>query len=398
MNEQRGMSMVELLVSLAVVLLILGAATTAYLKLLRTYKTEGRLAEGYMANLTGLEMLRYDVEMAGFGLPQTIAGVAYNEAVADGSLPYSPDALNDSSKSPPVPRAFAHLDDGNTTRNNSDVLAIKSSVAAVAGNTTNKKWSFITSAGFKKWGVTVPNSMDFTTSDRFIVLNTNGTLVTDSGNWNFLFSNDYFVGGTPSNIPAGLVPSGTIYYAYGIGSQVGMPFNRVDYYLDMEGQPPSSCAQNTYTLYRGTVNQSGGSMTGSNRSPLIDCVKDFQVAFGLDTDLDGNVDTWVKTLGNRTASDIRQQVREVRVFLLYQEGLGDTGSTPGFRFSGVLNLGDQDIANSLAPGTYPTVPNNFTQLSNAALGGSLKNFSPTASDLQYRWKILELAIKPMNLK
>ena len=69
MNRQRGMTMVELMVSLAVVLLIIGAATTAYLKLLRTYKTQGKLAESYMANLTGLEMLRYDIEMAGFGLP-----------------------------------------------------------------------------------------------------------------------------------------------------------------------------------------------------------------------------------------------------------------------------------------------------------------------------------------
>ena len=73
MNRQRGMTMVELLVSLAVVMLIIGAATTAYLKLLRTYRTQGRLAESYMANLTGLEMLRYDIEMAGFGLPASLA-------------------------------------------------------------------------------------------------------------------------------------------------------------------------------------------------------------------------------------------------------------------------------------------------------------------------------------
>ena len=84
MNRQRGMTMVELMVSLAVVLLIIGAATTAYLKLLRTYRTQGRLAESYMANLTGLEMLRYDIETAGFGLPATqlehCRGATYTEA------------------------------------------------------------------------------------------------------------------------------------------------------------------------------------------------------------------------------------------------------------------------------------------------------------------------------
>ena len=109
MNRQRGMTMVELMVSLAVVLLIIGAATTAYLKLLRTYRTQGRLAESYMANLTGLEMLRYDIEMAGFGLPAppTCAlppGATYTEAAAQGANtpapPYDPAALNDATSNP----------------------------------------------------------------------------------------------------------------------------------------------------------------------------------------------------------------------------------------------------------------------------------------------------------
>src|SRR5208283_4695290 len=103
MNRQRGMTMVELMVSLAVVMLIIGAATTAYLKLLRTYRTQGRLAESYMANLTGLELLRYDIEMAGFGLPTSLApGASYSEAVTDNSVPYNPAALNDSAN--PGPR------------------------------------------------------------------------------------------------------------------------------------------------------------------------------------------------------------------------------------------------------------------------------------------------------
>ncbi len=64
-----------------------------------------------------------------------------------------------------------------------------------------------------------------------------------------------------------------------------------------------------------------------------------------------------------TALQIQQQLREVRVFILFQEGLGKTSASPGFQFSGTLNLGDQDIANSLAPGT------NFQQLGGSALAG-----------------------------
>ena len=102
--------------------------------------------------------------------------------------------------------------------------------------------------------------------------------------------------------------------------------------------------------------------------------------------------------GNQmTASQIQQHLREVRVFLLYQEGLGDTSKSPSFRFSGILNLGDQDIANGLDPADYPAPPNNFQQWSAAALPGALSTFTPSGARLQYRWKILEMDVKPMNL-
>ena len=100
-----------------------------------------------------------------------------------------------------------------------------------------------------------------------------------------------------------------------------------------------------------------------------------------------------------TASEIQQQLREVRVFLLYQEGLGDTqASLPSFRFSGILNLGDQDIANSLDPADYRGTAQQFSTVEHSALAGGAEQ--PTllrAQQLQYRWKIIEMAVKPMNL-
>ena len=157
MNRQRGMTMVELMVSLAVVMLIIGAATTAYLKLLRTYKTQGRLAESYMANLTGLELLRYDIEMAGFGLPASLAaGATYSEADAQGANtpapPYDPALSTIRSES----GAARIRPSGQRGANSSDVLAIKSSAANL--NPTSKKWSMISHAGsgaipmVKMWG------------------------------------------------------------------------------------------------------------------------------------------------------------------------------------------------------------------------------------------------------
>src|SRR5208337_197458 len=167
-------------------------------------------------------------------------------------------------------------------------------------------------------------------------------------------------------------------------------------YLDNNSNfpKPKSCAEGTYTLYRSSISQADGTLI---TTPLIDCVMDFQVAFGLATNLDNNINSWVKTLGGMTALGVQQQLREVRVFLVYQEGLGDQGNSPSFRFSGALNLGDQDIANGINPADYPAVPKNFQQWSSAALPGALSNPTPAGLQLQYRWKVVEMAVKPMNL-
>ncbi len=297
MNRQRGVTMVELLVSLAVVMIIIGAAATAYIKLLGTYKTQGRLAETYMANLTGLELLRYDIEMAGFGLPANMNGNNYTEAVADGAAPYNPTALNDAPAN--APRTFV-LGVGAQTLSknnagalvNSSVLAIKSSAANVFNNPTGRKWSMITNAGanpvVKQWGVTALDPvMDFTAGDRFIVLNNTGTLQVAAGGWCNTFNTATAGAGYYLNAAAIGTPNNQqVYYIYGLDNSNGthnMPFNRVDYYLDnsIAADIPSSCAAGTFTLYRSTINQADGKL---NKNPLIDCVEDFQVAFGLDTE------------------------------------------------------------------------------------------------------------------
>ena len=124
-------------------------------------------------------------------------------------------------------------------------------------------------------------------------------------------------------------------------------------------QAPSPCIEALSSQADGTL----------ITTPLIDCVMDFQVAFGLATNLDNNINKWQTNLAGLQALDIQQQLREVRVFLVYQEGLGDISKSPSFRFSGFLNLGDQDIANGIDPADYPQVPNNFQQWSAAALPG-----------------------------
>lgn len=381
------MTLIELLVSLTIILIVTGAATAAYLKLLRGYKTQSKVSQSYMANLTGLEMLRYDIQMAGFGLPASLfAGTTYFEAVSDVfPTSYNPSNLNDSTTA--VPRPMVTLD--NTGRNGSDILAVKSSVANI--NTASKKWSMITMVGVtpkvKAWGgATLDATADFNDNgggnpDQFIVLDGDGALLPALGGpWTcFAFNGStpatgYYSNATP--IASGL-DNEKVYFMHGLDTSTDthrMPFNRVDYYLDrVPAQFPRACADSTYTLYRGVINQADGKQPAANATPLIDCVRDFQVAFGLDNNGDGYVDGWVPNITGKSAATIRTEVREVRVFILYHEGTGDTGKSPDFRSTVAINLG----------GAGPPV---------------LSSFTPAGKDVQYRWKVLEMAIKPMNLK
>ncbi len=372
-DDQKGMTLVEILVSLVVLLIVIGGAGAAYLKLLKGFKTQSKVSESYTENLAARELLRYDIEMAGYGLPYDLTNLSspkYNEAVSNGAVPPDPPdpaSFNDAPNN--IPRSFVFSD--NQGQNSSDVLVIKSQAAGI--NKTSRKWSVLyydsaTSRWkIKKWNNT---EQDFSNPDRFIILDTSRALQKTSTNWYFTFLAAYYSDASALAIP-GTTANLNLVYGVDPDTNLRMPFNRVDYYLKKPASNfPSRCYENSCILYRSTINQGDGAR---NDEPLMDCVMDFQVAFGLDTDGDRNMETWITDLntiadtnGNGTADEIRSQVRQVSVSILFHEGRKDDT----FQFSGSLNLSDV-----------------------AALG----SFTPTGDAVHYRWKVLQLAIKPMNL-
>lgn len=382
MRGSRGLSLVELMVSLTVVLLLMASASVVYLKLLKGYQTQTRIAESHLENLCGLELLRYDIEMAGYGLPWNLNGNSYQEAVAEtGTIP-DPAVFNDSTTG--VPRAFAFSDNGTTAANNSDVLVIRSAIASI--NQASRKWSVIYgskgSRRIRQWQNPASPSLDFQTGERFICLLQTRTLLPNSGTWSFAFNTGFW------NDANAIDNSSDLGLVYGIANPdsnpLRMPFNRVDYHLAKPSTVtdfPSRCAPTSFILYRSTIinkidqNDGGGRR---DKQPLLDCVMDFQVGFGLDTDGDGAVDSWMSDLA-MAAGEIREQLREVRVFVLFHEGRCDEN----YLEAGSLTLGDADT-------------------------GPLKVFTPsqppsgTATncnfEAHYRWKVAKLAVKPMNLQ
>ncbi|MGC9194485.1 MAG: prepilin-type N-terminal cleavage/methylation domain-containing protein [Syntrophobacteraceae bacterium] len=424
MRGRAGMTLVELMVSLAIVLLIIASATVAYMKLLTTYKSQGALSESYIANLTSLDLIRYDIQMGGFGLFTSFSAVGgaptnYNEAAA-GSVPtpyYDPTKLNDATTGVPRPFVFgASLTVPVAGPNNSAVLAIKSTTAWI--NPTSAKWSTITNLTRTLPTVTA-TSNNFVSGEHVTVIDDTGALQLFGASFNI----NYY--GNASALGNNAYPSdpGRIFYIYGTDDNATadrMPFNRVDYYLDNSPDNanvpgvPTYCAPGTYVLYRATISQIDGTL---QRSALIDCVEDFQVAFGVVSPNTSNAVKWQKDLCGEnipggaagvhmTAAQEQQYLRDIRFFVLYQEGRGKVSNTSDFNSSSkTFNLGDQDIANSLDSGTYLAGGNNFQQVSTGALAdaatvdlnGAGTGFTPNAQQAQYRWKIMEIDAKPMNM-
>lgn len=413
LRKESGFSLVELILTMTVFVIAIAVASRIFVPMLTQFKQQSKISESQVERLVGLDILRKDIEQAGYGLPWIIpAGVNYNEAVADPGTNWDDGDYNDGPPAGPntpnrgsgagteipgnsnPPGAIRNGNNAVTspgfplgTLNHSDVLVIKSTNIAI--NDAATKWTYVTGLpggnhAVNIWGNSVE---DLNNGDRAIVLipmrgtTTQRVLVSDPSAA-FNFSLVFNAGGLPN----AFVPSTErdVFLIYGISSDptlgtLRMPFNRADYYVERPPGPapddmPPRCAQNTGILYKGIVNQSNGNKTEIR---LIECVADMQLAFGLDGDGDGDVDTWTEYVNDLTALEIREQLIEVRVYILAHEGQRDTG----YNFSG-FNGGC---------GTCIMV-------GEAGLGGEDFDLTGIPDYLDYRWKVYTVVVKPANLR
>jgi prepilin-type N-terminal cleavage/methylation domain-containing protein len=352
MNRRNAaFTLIELMIAMAIVMMVLYTAINFFIVSVRQYKVQTKITETNAEGVLGLELLRQDLESLGYGLPWNNL-VAYTERTGVNAAIV---ALTDS---PNAPRAILSVNGATFTVNNSDYLVIKS--ARVGMSDAAGKWTTLTQANVKRiWS---PAGENLANSDYVIVLALGSTasnrrsLVT-SGTFYALFNNT-----------AGFVPlepySANI--VYGIDNVIPFrPFNRAEYYIDNTAVP-QRCAPNTGVLVKAVVahNASG---TTPTLLPLIDCVADMQVVYGLDNNANGEVDSWSDDISvGMTAADIRAQLAEVHVHILAQEGQRDDSYT--------------------SPG--PTIP--------VGSEGYVNNFDVSAYR-NYRWKVYNIVMRPKNL-
>lgn len=403
-HNKQGYTLTELIVVMAIFMIVLMISASAFEKIVDRSSQQSKSVETQIEGIVGLEVLRVDLEQAGFGLPWSFStAVNYQEVEASLSpVTFWPSTVtsaffNDGkgvSTPGDPPRAILS---GTTTFNKdsdnnigSNYLVIKSILAG--GNGTARKW---TNVSFDKDGVKVPPTVwgapgrDLVAGDQVIVvknaLNTTPPSRKLMATGSTVFSTPFATYSTMTNPHS----NGDTFVVYGVNSGAGlrMPFNRADYYIKRPTDPdkiPQSCvaSDGIGILYKALFSNTVAG--GKVEIPLLDCVADMQVVYGLDTDEGGRVNHYADSaeIILKTAEEIRAQLKEVRVYILAQEGKKDRFYSHTYPLDTItvgetLNYG---LNNGLLLGRKFNL--------NDRIGSEYKN---------YRWKVYTLVVRPKNL-
>jgi len=374
---------------MALFIVVIIISSQAFNRILSISTQQTKSSESDTQGVIGLEILRYDLEHAGYGLPWMLGFVAeFDEGQATvGSLALGidtqqfNDTYNTTSDTNKVPRA---VQAAASTTDGKDYLVIKSVIAGMSD--TVKKWTFVDGIGasstLKAW-----ESNNFSANERVITIDsrTKRLIGTSTAPADFSYTITTAITTTATMTPpvrsapslANFQPQQDtdVFVAYGVSpsSDLRVPYNRVDYYVKRPttaGDMPTRCAPGTGILYKAVMNHADGKFT---QYPLVECIADMQVIFSLDTNGDGEVDLHVAEdgLSGLSAKEIRTQLREIRVYIVAHEGGKDSNYTHS--------------TSSIDVGEYG---NGRTLDLNALVGAEYK---------YYRWKTYKLVVVPRNI-
>jgi prepilin-type N-terminal cleavage/methylation domain-containing protein len=390
-KNNNGFTITELIIVMAIFMIVMLVTSSTFKTVVTQMGQQSKSAETQIEGIVGLEVLRADLEQAGYGIPWSFQATpaGYQEVNLEGissldSLWPAGFLANSFNDAPPPtgaaknpPRAIQSTD---TTFNyaggiGSKYLVIKSTLAGTSQAV--KKWTSVVYTGNtkseKNWGAP---ERDLLPTDKVIVLKTTYSDsipqrqlgVGSGGSFSTTFSNY-----TTLTLPH---TDGDIFQVYGVDpdTNLRMPFNRADFYVKRPAVMPTSCAPNTGILYKAVASQ----VTNAGFSlslALLDCVADMQIVYGLDTADTGLVNSHTTTPPT-SAQAIRNQLKEIRIYILAQEGKKDAGYTYP---NSTINVGESFDGGATVAGRV------FNLLT--LIGPDYKN---------YRWKIYTIVVRPKN--
>ena len=394
-KKQSGFTMVELLITMVVFVFVMAAASQIFSGLLTQFKQQSKIAETNIEGLVGLEMLRQDLEHIGYGLPWIIpAAVSYGEATGVTAANY-----NDCNGTLPCNPPRAVVSGNNITFgafSGIDYLAIKATNIALKD--ASQRWTTLKMSPFsapdnpRQW---TPASENLELTDRVIVISpgstdTNARRLVDNG------GTFYTTFGNVTNSPWPPTDNTETRLVYGINSTSDpipqRPFNRADYFITRTDQngtniTPQRCAPNTGVLVKAPIKQDTSGNNYDTYLPLLDCVVDMQVVYALDNDENGSFedgvggDAYSDDIVALTAQEVRNRVKEVRVYILAHEGQRDQNYT----------YPSENLA-------IPPAADPASGLGRPSPGINLKSLVGDPDYQYYRWKLYTLVVKPIDLR
>lgn len=338
--DRKGFSVTEMLVTLAIFSVIMAAVSGVYVVQTRQTATEFSLGGSEVELQIAKGIIERDLKMAGYGLADNYGTTGF------------------------APRAAA------ATNGTPDTLVLMGTALGIEARSA-QGWTYIDNAAptFAVWG-DVREDIDDNDSVILIEPATRTLIGQNVGGvfeWQFRYVEAVpTVNSMPSDTVLGSPAVGTL--IYGLDSSATRPFAAVTYSLG--GAPPSICAPGANNLLRAeSWTATPGAGTGN---ALLACVRDFQIAFGLDANEDGTIDTWDNggaVTAGFTIEQLKNRLRQIRMYLLVQSGHWD----PDYTFpQGNIWVGD------------------------AALGIG-QNVS-LAGVRNYRWRLVTVSAVPRNVK
>lgn len=393
-RDRDGYTLVELVVVMLIFSLVMTLISASFNRIVASSGQLSKSVETEIGGLIGLELLRNDLEAAGFGLPWKLPDeVTYQETTKGEMVPGYPgtaaSSYNDPAPNEP-PRPYRSGD--NVGYNQSDYLVLKGTPLAM--NQTSRCWAYLNYSSSTEAVIKQSKSgseLLLGGNERVVVLRSSirsgapqRELVTDgAGSSVFtLVYNKVLPGFLPKSKEEQYLVYGVAPKADGSANNVlAYPFNRSDYYLKRTSAMTRSCAKNTGVLYKTTIDHPGEKEVPEGEEleeaapaytpyPILDCVADFQVLFMMETSNDGTLVPH-SDIGIYSAEQLRELLKEVRLYVMVQEGKQDpTYSYPIEDPGRVIVVGDR-IWNK-----QKFVANDW---------------------LNYRWKVYTIVVQPKNL-
>ncbi|PLX85714.1 MAG: hypothetical protein C0617_03265 [Desulfuromonas sp.] len=372
-NDQRGFSLTEMLITVGIFSVIMGGAYGAFITQMKHSTREYNVAGADIELGIVKTLLERDISSTGYGLANDYGGATDGDG----------DVLN--------PRAVKGSEGDRF--GGSDSLTLMGTALGV-NSRQSMGWTYMDAVDptFAQWSDSREN---IEAGDRVIMMQPDTkALLTEGGKWLFKFNYNYAdpaavaVDERITTVDGGTTFSGAeigtlVYGLYGQGSSDDddhadlKPYYVVKYYLpdDAGSNDPGVCAPGTRSLLRAESRKADDNDDPlSTPSPLLACVRDFQVTFGLDKDEDGTIDDWddggADHANGYSADNLRKRLKQVRVYILVQSGSPD----PDY--------------------TYPLAS---VRVGEATIDSG-RDVALTAEQRRYRWKLLTLNIAPRNLK